>query len=67
MSFARSTATNRMYNIEHNGTTIRANAQNTTARYANATSALNTTEWFLVTTIFNSNTNRQIYINGILE
>ena len=67
VSFARSSATNRMYNIEHNGTTLRANAQNTTARYANATSALNTNEWFLVTTVFNSNTNRQIYINGILE
>jgi hypothetical protein len=56
-----------MWNIEHNGTTIRQNAQNTTARYANATTALNTTEWFLVTAVYNSATDRDIYVNGIYE
>jgi cysteine-rich repeat protein len=67
VSFARSTATNRMRNIEHNGTTIRQNAQNTTATYTNAATALNTTEWFLVTAVFNSATDRDIYINGIYD
>ncbi len=67
VSFARSTSTNRMRNIEHNGTTIRQTAQNTTATYTNAATALNTTEWFLVTAVFNSNTDRDIYINGIYD
>lgn len=56
-----------MRNIEHNGTTIRQNAQNTTATYTNAATALNTTEWFLVTAVFNSATDRDIYINGIYD
>jgi cysteine-rich repeat protein len=67
VSFARSTSTNIMRNIEHNGTTIRSNGQNTTARYANATTALNTTEWFLVTAVYNSATDRDIYVNGVYE
>lgn len=67
MSFARSNATNRMRNIEHNGATIRQNAQNTTATYTNAATALNTSNWFLVTAVFNSNTDRTIYVNGVLD
>ena len=67
MSFARSTATNIMYNIEHTGTTIRSNAQNTVARYANATTALNTTQWFLVTAVYSTATSRTIYVNGVSE
>lgn len=67
MSFARSTSTNRMRNIEHNGTTIRQNAQNTTATYTNAATTLNTSAWFLVTAVFNSNTDRIIYVNGVLD
>lgn len=67
MSLARSTATNRMYNIELNATTRRARAQNTTARYANGTTPANTSEWFLVTTVFNSNTSHQVYVNGVLQ
>lgn len=67
MSFARSTATNRMYGTQHNATQFRARAQNTTARYASASTSLNTSDWFLVTAVFNSTTNRQIYINGQLE
>jgi len=56
-----------MWNIEHNGTTIRSNGQNTTARYANATTALNTTQWFLVTAVYNSATDKDIYVNGVYE
>lgn len=67
VSMARSSSTNRMRNIEHNGTTIRQNAQNTTAIYTNATTPLTTTWWFLVTTVYNSNTSRQIYVNWVLE
>lgn len=67
MSYARSTATNIMYNNELNTTTRRQNAQNTTARYTNGTTAANTTEWFLVTSVFTSPTNRQIYVNGVLQ
>ena len=67
MSYARSTATNRMYNIELNATTRRQNAQNTTARYTNGATPANTTEWFLITTVFTSPTNRQIYVNGVLQ
>lgn len=67
VSFARSSSTNRMWNIEHNGTTIRQSAQNTAANYANATTALTTTDWFLVTAVYNSATDRDIYINGVYE
>ncbi len=67
VSFARSTSTNRMYNIELNATTRRARAQNTTARYANGTTPWNTSERFLVTTVFNSNTSHQTYVNWTLE
>ncbi len=67
MSFARSTSTNIMRNLEHNATTMRASAQNTTARYANGTTTLNTTQWFLVTAVYNWNNSRDIYINGVYE
>ena len=56
-----------MRNIEHANTTMRQKAQNTTARYTNATTALNTTQWFLITTVYNSATSRTIYINGTGE
>lgn len=67
MSLARSSATNRMYNLEHNGTTFRASAQNTTARYANATTSATTSNWFLITAVYSSATSRDIYINGTYE
>jgi cysteine-rich repeat protein len=67
MSFARSTATNIMRNIEHNNATPRVNGQNTIATYTNASTALNTTRWFLVTAVYTSAISRQIYINGVLE
>jgi hypothetical protein len=67
VSYARSTATNRMYNIELNGTTWRSRAQNTTARYANGTTPAVANDWFLVTTVYNSNTSHQTYVNGILQ
>lgn len=67
LSYARSTATNRMYGTQHNANLFRARAENTTARYAISSTTLNTTEWFLVTAVFNSTTNRQLYINGQLE
>jgi hypothetical protein len=54
-----------MYNIEHNATTVRQSAQNTTANYANATTALTTTDWFLVTAVYTSATSRTIYVNGM--
>lgn len=65
MSFARSSSTNRMRNIEHTNTTIRQNAQNTAATYTNASTALNTTQWFLVTAVYSSATSRTIYVNGV--
>ena len=65
MSFARSNATNRMRNIEHANTTIRQNAQNTAATYTNASTALNTTQRFLVTAVYSSATSRTIYVNGV--
>ena len=67
MSYARSSATNRMYNMELNGTTRRQRGQNTTARYANGTTSANNTEWFLVTTVFSSPTSRSLYVNGQLD
>ncbi|AKH33147.1 hypothetical protein XF24_00824 [candidate division SR1 bacterium Aalborg_AAW-1] len=67
ISYARSNSTSVMYNTELNATIRRQNAQNTTARYTNGTTPANATEWFLVTTVFTSPTNRQIYVNGVLQ
>lgn len=67
LSLAQSTATNVMYNIEHNNATPRVKTQNTTARLANGTTAMNTTDWFLITAVYNTNTDRDIYVNGLYE
>jgi len=67
MSFARSTVGNTMYNIEHNASTIRQRSQNTTATYNNALTELTTTDWFLVTAVYQSDNSRDIYINGVYE
>lgn len=67
MSLARSTATNVLYNLEHNSSFPRAKAQNTTARLATSATGINTTQRFLVTSVFNSATSREIYVNGVLQ
>lgn len=67
LSLAQSTATNVMYNIEHNNATPRVKTQNTVARLANGTSAMTTTWRFLITAVYNTNTDRDIYVNGIYE
>ncbi len=64
VSFARSAVGNTMYNLEHNSTFPRAKAQNTTARLATSTTAINTSQWSLVTAVFTSSTSRTIYVNG---
>lgn len=67
VSFAKPTVANVLYNLEHNSTTIRMSAQNTTARYTNATTPLNTANRFLLTSTYTSATNRRIYVNGSLQ
>lgn len=67
MSYARSSSATIMYNIEHADTVLRQGAQNTTARYNNALTPFTTTEWFLVTAVYNSSTSREIYVNGTLD
>jgi cysteine-rich repeat protein len=67
ISLANSAATNVMYNLEHNNTTPRTKAQNTVARLANGTTAMNTTDWYLLTARYVNTTSRQIFVNGIQE
>ena len=67
ISLANSAVANVMYNLEHNTTLGRAKAQNVAARNADGTTAMNTTDRFLLTARFVSATSRQIFVNGVQE